>query len=96
MIKRTDGANGWFISDDQRVGFNSATTNSATLGNVELNANTSRTEAEGNTNIMDIFSNGFKMHGTGNDTNGSGSNYITMAFASNPFTTSTGVPTTAR
>ena len=96
MIKRTDGANGWFISDDQRMGFNSATTNSATLGNVELNANTSRTEAEGNTNIMDIFSNGFKMHGTGNDTNGSGATYIYFAFAKAPFVNSNGVPCNAR
>ena len=96
MIKRNDGANGWFISDDQRMGFNSATTNSATLGNVEINANTSRTEAEGNTNIMDIFSNGFKMHGTGNDTNGSGATYIYFAFAKAPFVNSNGVPCNAR
>ena len=38
--------------------------------------------------------NGLLAGGTG--TNNSGSLYIYMAFAENPFTTSTGIPTTAR
>jgi len=96
MIKRTDSTNGWFIMDDQRVGFNSATTNSATLGNVELNANTSRSEAEGNTNMMDILSNGFKCRQSGSDSNTSGGTYIYMAFAKAPFVNSNGVPCNAR
>jgi len=96
MIKRTDGSNGWFIMDNKRLGFNSGTTNSATLGNVELNANTNRSEAEGNTNMMDLLSNGFKCRQSGSDSNTSGGTYIYMAFAHSPFTNSNGVPTNAR
>ena len=47
---------------------------------------------------IDLLSNGFKMRSGstsyGNHTNGV--IYIYMAFAENPFTTSTGIPTTAR
>ena len=46
--------------------------------------------------ICDIVSNGFKFRNTNSAWNGSGEGYIYMAFAENPFTTSTGVPTTAR
>ena len=46
--------------------------------------------------ICDIVSNGFKFRNTNSAWNGSGEGYIYMAFAENPFTTSTGIPTTAR
>ena len=40
---------------------------------------------------------GFKIRGTGGDINVSGNiHFIYMAFAENPFVTSTGVPATAR
>ena len=45
---------------------------------------------------IDFLSNGFKLRATDTDTNGSGTTYIFMAFAENPFVTSTGVPATAR
>jgi hypothetical protein len=45
---------------------------------------------------IDMLSNGFKIRGSGGDYNASGTKYIYMAFAENPFTTSTGIPTTAR
>jgi len=45
---------------------------------------------------IDMLSNGFKIRGSGGDYNASGTTYIYMAFADNPFTTSTGIPTTAR
>jgi len=96
MIKRQDSTNGWFIMDDQRVGFNSATTNSASLGNVELNPNTNRSEASGNTNMMDLLSNGFKCRQSGTDSNNSGGTYIYIAFAKAPFVNSKGVPCNAR
>ena len=96
MIKRTDSGNGWFITDNKRLGFNSSTTNSATLGNVELAAHDSRSEAAGNTNMMDLLSNGFKCRQSGTDSNTSGGTYIYMAFAESPFTNSNGVPTNAR
>ena len=45
---------------------------------------------------LDILSNGFKIRLTDASQNGSGVDYLYMAFAENPFVTSTGVPTTAR
>ena len=44
----------------------------------------------------DFLSNGFKARSTSTGTNVSGGTYIYMAFAENPFVTSTGVPSTAR
>ncbi len=46
--------------------------------------------------VVDFLSNGFKPRLGGAIHNGSGYSYIYMAFAENPFTTSTGIPTTAR
>jgi len=45
---------------------------------------------------LDILSNGFKIRLTDASQNGSGVKYVYMAFAKNPFVTSTGIPTTAR
>jgi len=45
---------------------------------------------------IDMLSNGFKIRGSSGDYNASGTTYIYMAFAENPFVTSTGIPTTAR
>jgi len=45
---------------------------------------------------VDFLSNGFKIRTGRAGTNASGSTYIYMAFAENPFVTSTGTPTTAR
>jgi hypothetical protein len=42
------------------------------------------------------LSNGFKVRGTDAELNDSGGTYIYMAFAENPFVTSTGIPATAR
>jgi hypothetical protein len=44
----------------------------------------------------DFLSNGIKIRGTNGGLNASGASYIYMAFAENPFVTSTGIPTTAR
>jgi hypothetical protein len=44
----------------------------------------------------DFTSNGFKLRQTNRTLNQLGTSYIYMAFAENPFVTSTGVPTTAR
>jgi hypothetical protein len=44
---------------------------------------------------FDFVSNGFKCRNSGSE-NENGTTYIYMAFAENPFTTSTGIPTTAR
>ena len=45
---------------------------------------------------LDLLSNGFKFRNADRGRNGSGDTYIYMAFAENPFVTSTGVPATAR
>jgi hypothetical protein len=45
---------------------------------------------------IDFLSNGFKIRTADAQTNGSGDTYIYMAFAENPFVTSTGKPVTAR
>ena len=86
MIKRTDGANNWMIWDNKRTGFN--------IDNNELYPNESA--AEGNDDRIDLLSNGIKWRNGGATCNGSGSTYIYMAFASNPYVTSTGIPATAR
>jgi len=53
-------------------------------------------DAEESSGYIDFLSNGFKMRNTNGTQNSSGLTYIYMAFAENPFTTSTGIPTTAR
>ena len=96
MCKRTDSTGSWYICDNKRLGFNGRPNNSATVGNVELAAHSTRSEAAGNTNVMDIFSNGFQLISSGAEINGSGASFIYMAFAEAPFVSSGGVPTTAR
>ena len=93
MIKNTETANrNWYIYDIKRRTFNA----NGTI----ISANT--TSAEATDQAIDILSNGFKVRpgalgsfGTSN-INHSGQKMIYMAFAENPFVTSTGVPTTAR
>ena len=88
MIKLTSGAGeDWKIYDDKRLGYNAA--------NKSLAANTNAADSNSNISI-DILSNGFKNRNTSGALNSSGATYIYMAFAENPFTTSTGVPATAR
>ena len=61
----------------------------------EISANTDDAESSPS-RYHDFLSNGFKMRDTNVNTNGSGSSYIYMAFAENPFVTSTGIPACAR
>ena len=85
MIKSSSNSGqSWVIQDNKRDGFN--------YNNHRLFANSSG--AEETTVRMDLLSNGFKCRD--NDGNGNGFSYIYMAFAENPFVTSTGVPATAR
>ena len=59
-----------------------------------LDANNSGSEGS---LVIDFLSNGFKPRQVSGQINKSGSHsYIYMAFAENPFVTSTGVPATAR
>jgi len=85
MIKRTSGTQSWTILDNKRLGYNDA--------NERLYPDEAYVEDSAS---FDFLSNGFKPRITGNNLNGSGETYIYMAFAENPFVTSTSIPCTAR
>ena len=97
LIKRFDaGATNWNLYDNKREssGGGFAAGQDASR---RLFPNSSAAEsADAAHSNLDFTSNGFKLRGTQGSQNGSGSSYIYMAFAENPFTTSTGIPTTAR
>ena len=50
----------------------------------------------GSAERLDLLSNGIKIRATHSFINTSGATYIYMAFAENPFVSSTGIPCTAR
>jgi hypothetical protein len=80
-------SNDWVMVDNKRIGYNSS--------NYRLFPNW--TGAENTTgSIIDFLSNGFKFRESDTSSNGSGRTYIYMAFAENPFTSSKGIPCTAR
>jgi len=76
----------WMMKDNKREPFNQAD------ANIYLNVS----NAEGDTNGIDLLSNGFKCRTAGEGSNNTGNTYIYMAFAESPFVSSEGVPTTAR
>ena len=88
LFKKTNATSEWFLYDGKRLGFN--------VTELVFEANSTSAEDSNSGTYIDYLSNGFKIRGTGGNTNASGSTYIYMAFASNPFVTSTGIPTTAR
>ena len=88
IIKRTDAVFTWSMFDNKRD-----------IDNVthhRLQPNASNSEYSGTEMNHDLLSNGFKLRTSDTEFNASGGTYIYMAFAENPFTTSTGIPTTAR
>ena len=87
LLRRTDAARDWLLHDNKRFPFNQAVAKI-------LKPNT--TAAESDTGNIDILSNGFKLLSTGSNSNASGGTYIYIAFAEQPFVSSTGVPATAR
>ena len=85
MVKQTNAAgNSWHIKDNKRNTFNA----------VDKYVHPDLSAAEGTVTLMDFLSNGFKMRV--NDTTSNQGSILYMAFAENPFVTSTGIPTTAR
>jgi len=86
MTKRTDSTGNWIITDLKRSGYNG--------GNKELFADLD--QAEDSDSRYDLLSNGFKIRVNYATSNASSGSYIYMAFAENPFVTSTGTPATAR
>ena len=87
IAKRFDsGAHHWFMWDSERAPSN--------LVQAVLKPNSAA--AESTLFQIDILSNGFKHYNNYGSTNESGASYIYMAFAENPFVTSTGIMGTAR
>jgi len=89
LLKRYDSGSSanWEIYDTTRDTYNQAVK--------RLAPSLSDAEAT-NFALGDILSNGVKIRQTDQTWNASGGTYIYMAFAESPFTTSTGIPTTAR
>ena len=94
MLKNRGATESWVMFDNKRSPYN--------IADKKLSLDTSAPEngtgAIGGAayNNIDILSNGFKCRTNNAATNGSGATIIYMAFAENPFVTSTGTPTTAR
>ena len=94
MIKNASATESWVIYDSTRNPRNST--------DLKISPDTADAENDNSTiggtayNNINILSNGFKCVKNNAATNGSGNTLIYMAFAENPFTTSTGVPCTAR
>jgi hypothetical protein len=86
ICKRTDSADNWMMVDNKRGSINL----------IDEVIFSDLSQAEVSTNACDFLSNGFKARTTSTWINASGGTYIYMAFAENPFVTSTGIPTTAR
>ena len=96
LLKRSDSASGgnWSLIDNKR-----SASGGANVNVYSISANTADAESTGeaeSTYGVDFLSNGFKIRASHVTRNASGGTYIYMAFAENPFTTSTGIPTTAR
>jgi len=89
IVKRAVGGTGnWDMFDRQRDPINPA--------DAVLDADSSGAEASYSTIDIDFLSNGFKVRGTQSNINASGSTYIYMAFAENPFGGDGVAPATAR
>ena len=85
MVKNTS-TGGWQLRDNKRTTFN-------LLTNL-MYANA--TSAEQTTDGIDFLSNGWKLRNAAGDNNASGTTYIYMAFAEEPFVASNFNPATAR
>jgi hypothetical protein len=90
MVKRTDTSGDWPMVDSGRDTYNVAE------DGVYANQSISESGFGSPTPLYDFNSNGFKIRNTFSNINASGGTYIYMAFAENPFVTSTSIPTTAR
>jgi hypothetical protein len=91
IVKRTDTSNSayqWFMMDNKRNSFNTL--------DLYLASDSSQAETQDSSAGFDFLSNGFKLRSSYNSRNASGGTFIYMAFAENPFVTSTGIPCTAR
>ena len=88
MAKMSSSTGNWSIFDNKRSSFN--------VVDEMIKGNSSQAELADSSRKIDFNSSGFKIRADHADINTSGGTYIYMCFASSPFTTSTGIPTTAR
>jgi len=93
LVKNSSTANRqWYIVDNKR-----STSSGNNVINITLAPNQSNDESWwGTNNYVDFVSNGFKFRDSYDGFNELGGTYIYMAFAENPFVTSTGLAVTAR
>ena len=88
IIKRSDGGDGWNMWDNKR-----------NLNNVRklfLSPDSAEADQTGSTDhVLDFLSNGFKIRGSGGETNTNGGSYIFMAWAAEPLVSSNSKPATA-
>jgi hypothetical protein len=94
LTKNITVADDWTLSDitrDNAVGGGGNGTGARLLANTSAAEDTNTIWAS-----IQKYSNGFSPQGNDNVTNASGSTYIYMALAQNPFVTSGGIPVTAR
>ena len=88
ISKRWDDTSNWLIFDNKRGAFN--------LNDNYLYTNSEDVEGTSSSAGVDFLSNGVRMRNTYADANTNNGAYVFLAFAENPFVTSTGIPTTAR
>jgi len=86
LLKESNGTNSWQIFDNKRPGYN--------LTDKYLKPNENAAEVSGN-NQIDILSNGVKLKSSNTGNNGSGQNFIYMAFGQ-PIVSTNGNIATAR
>ena len=89
MTKKVNGAKDWNIFDNKRSDSGGGNANDQ-----YLEANTNAAEQSGQD--VDLLGNRIKIRSTSNEVSGDGNDFIYLAFAENPFVTSTGIPATAR
>lgn len=78
MFKATNLTNtDWMMFDTAR--------SSSNVTNLRLDANSSGQETTSSLQDFDILSNGFKVRGTNNNFNNTGTTYVFAAFAESPF-----------
>jgi hypothetical protein len=88
LVKRNDASYNWGLQDTARDTYNPA--------DETLNADDAASVQTGSGQYIDYLSNGFKMRNSSSWWNGSGAEFIYMAFAEAPFVNSNGVPCNAR
>jgi len=91
VLKQTSASGqNWQMMDNKRNPYNFL--NKVIYPNLSQGEDTTGTGS----NTIDFVSNGWKSRGSNAQHNNSGSTYFYMAFAENPFVTSTGIPACAR